>query len=53
MYEYYQVDGFSFKWTPNKFEYSVTPTGNLSRELVSAPSFCCLDPEEEFPQTPS
>jgi hypothetical protein len=51
MYESYQVDGFSCRWIPNKFEFQVDSGGN--QVVIAAPSFSCLDPESDFPQTPS
>lgn len=51
MYEFYQVDGFSCRWIPNKFEFVVDTTGNQT--AIASPSFSCLDPESDFPQTPS
>ena len=50
MYEFYQVDGFSCRWIPNKFEFVVDTTNQTA---IAAPSFSCLDPESDFPQTPS
>jgi hypothetical protein len=51
MYEYYQTDGFSCKWIPNKFEFQTSGTANQS--VAAGPAFSCLDPEADFPQTPS
>jgi hypothetical protein len=52
MYEFYQVDGFSAHWRPNKFEFHKDSTqGNGN--VVAAPSWSCFDPENDFPQTQS
>lgn len=51
MYEFYQVDGFSCKWIPNKFEFQIDSGGN--QVVIAGPAFSCLDPESDFPQTPS
>lgn len=55
MYEFYNVDSFSCRWVPNKFEF-VRDTNNpaeTGETTIAAPTFQCLDPDDEKPLNPS
>ena len=48
MYEFYQVDGFSCRWIPNKFEFHVNSSG-ANQDVIAGPAFSCFDAESDFP----
>jgi len=55
MYEFYQVDKFSSRWIPNKFEF-IRDSNNpaeTGESVIAAPSFACLDPDDQKPLNPS
>lgn len=55
MYDFYQVEGFSSRWFPNKFEFARdnNSPADTGEPVIASPTFMCLDPEDNKPLNPS
>lgn len=49
------MNGFSSEWIPNKFEFArdTNNPAETGETTIAAPTFMCLDPEDEKPLNPS